>query len=240
MVPAHPVAMHRYPWGPMQVLIGVGLGVLAYAVILVAVAVTASLMDRGTSLDDPIVARTTYLIGLGLYVLLGLAVVVATRHSPASLWRIFAIRKFDVMVEWMPMGLAVLAYLGVIAYAILVQVLDISLLKPENIVPEGVKVDDIAFYLFGAVAVIGAPIGEELFFRGLIFAGLLRWGFWPAALISGAFFSLAHASVGTLIPFTAVGVLLAWIFYWRGSLIDSIIAHATFNSVSFAILAATR
>lgn len=55
------------------------------------------------------------------------------------------------------------------------------------------------------LAVVVAPVVEELLFRGLVLRGLmLRIGFWPAALVSSAFFGLFHAQ-GT----AAEAVLLA-------------------------------
>lgn len=48
--------------------------------------------------------------------------------------------------------------------------------------------------VFAVLAVVVAPVLEELLFRGLVLRGLmLRLGFWPAALLSSACFGLFHA-----------------------------------------------
>ena len=45
--------------------------------------------------------------------------------------------------------------------------------------------------------VVLAPVAEELFFRGFLFAGLrTRWSLWPAAITSGLIFGLVHAPTG--------------------------------------------
>jgi len=75
-----------------------------------------------------------------------------------------------------------------------------------------------------------------LLFRGLVFGGLVRWGFWPAALLSGVGFSMAHIDPGTFIPFTLIGMALAWVYWSTGSLWDAIIAHSLFNTTSFLLL----
>jgi membrane protease YdiL (CAAX protease family) len=87
-----------------------------------------------------------------------------------------------------------------------------------------------------------APLGEEIFFRGFIFAGLIRFAgpAW-AMLVSGFIFSIFHVTspetAGLVVPFTAVGALFAWLYYRTGSLWPSIGAHLLFNLVSFVLLA---
>ena len=99
--------------------------------------------------------------------------------------------------------------------------------------------DEATLVLTAIVTLIGAPISEEVFFRGLTFSGLSRWGFWPAALVSGASFSLVHFDPGSFLPFSAIGVLICWIYWRRRSLGDAIAFHFIFNATSFAILVAS-
>ncbi|MDQ4070068.1 MAG: CPBP family intramembrane metalloprotease, partial [Actinomycetota bacterium] len=85
--------------------------------------------------------------------------------------------------------------------------------------------------------VVGAPIVEELFFRGLLLRSLQR-RFSPglAVAISSVVFGLAHFSP---LPFRAVilvmvslsvfGAVLAILAVRTGRLGPSIVAHATFN-----------
>ena len=84
--------------------------------------------------------------------------------------------------------------------------------------------------------VVGLP--EELFFRGFMFSGLLKWGFWPAAALSALMFALVHFDPGSLLPFFGIGVLMAWLYWRRGSLWDAIAFHFLFNALSFSILVA--
>jgi CAAX protease family protein len=92
--------------------------------------------------------------------------------------------------------------------------------------------------------VLAAPIGEELFFRGFLFAALrARHGFWSSALLSSAAFGLVHVVQGSflLVPIIfVVGLGLAWVYERRGSLLASITAHATFNAIGLAIILALR
>lgn len=92
------------------------------------------------------------------------------------------------------------------------------------------------------LALLVAPVAEELFFRGLLFRSLRRYGFATAALVSGAIFGAVHlvgAPVldGLLLqlPLAGVGVALAWLADRRG-LTASIGAHMAFNVVGIVLI----
>jgi membrane protease YdiL (CAAX protease family) len=51
-------------------------------------------------------------------------------------------------------------------------------------------------------------------------------------------FSLVHFDPGSVLPFFGIGVLMAWLFWRRGSLWDAIMFHFLFNLLSFSILVA--
>jgi len=44
-----------------------------------------------------------------------------------------------------------------------------------------------------------------------------------------------HFNVGSIIPFTSIGMLLAWAFVLSGSLRRAIRAHVAITSISFAM-----
>lgn len=86
-------------------------------------------------------------------------------------------------------------------------------------------------------AVLLAPIGEELFFRGMLFQGLRRsLPLWPAIVLSGLAFGLSHLEVLAFVLLFPVGMYFAWLFHRRGSLLVPVAAHATFNLVGVALL----
>ena len=80
-----------------------------------------------------------------------------------------------------------------------------------------------------------APFGEELAFRGLLFAWLRdRLGVSAAAVVSGLVFAILHG-VPVLIPaLTAIGIALALLYHRCGSLWPVILAHGTFNAIMVA------
>jgi membrane protease YdiL (CAAX protease family) len=96
--------------------------------------------------------------------------------------------------------------------------------------------------VLGAVAVVvGAPLGEEVFFRGFLHGSLRgRVGFSAAAAISSLAFAIFHVSPFLIVLMLFVGFALAWLFERRGSLIAPIGAHAMFNVIGYTFLLMDR
>lgn len=90
-------------------------------------------------------------------------------------------------------------------------------------------------YWWGTVliAVVLAPISEELTFRGFLLSAFAKtWlGFWPAAAISSGLWTALHAGysyVGLASVFVA-GLALSWLMWRTGSMRAVIVAHAVAN-----------
>jgi membrane protease YdiL (CAAX protease family) len=87
--------------------------------------------------------------------------------------------------------------------------------------------------LFVLVAVVMAPVFEEILFRAFLFRGLANslgwvWG----AIISGAVFGAAHLQLDVFLPLAALGFILAWAYRQTGSLWTNITMHAMFNAIA--------
>ncbi|MFP5310364.1 MAG: CPBP family intramembrane glutamic endopeptidase [Actinomycetes bacterium] len=96
--------------------------------------------------------------------------------------------------------------------------------------------------VLGVVSVVVfAPLVEELIFRGVLFRALLvRIGTWPAAVVSGVVFGLAHVGLphpAQYLGLSLLGVVLALTYRRTGSLLAAGAAHATFNLVSVVLVA---
>ena len=96
----------------------------------------------------------------------------------------------------------------------------------------------VVAFLFLGVAVV-APTVEELAFRGYLFPALTRWrGPWIAAALTGLLFGAAHAGVYPLqlLPALAFFGFGACLLYWfTGSLLPCIAAHALNNSIVLSV-----
>lgn len=80
---------------------------------------------------------------------------------------------------------------------------------------------------------IGAPLVEELFFRGLLLRSLARTVAAPIAIVvSGLLFGLAHFEPLQFAGLAAVGVVFAILAWVTGRLAPSIGAHMAFNAAA--------
>ncbi len=86
------------------------------------------------------------------------------------------------------------------------------------------------------VASIGAPIVEELIFRGFLYQALrrgfgARWGILVSALI----FASAHSGFYHYGPIFVLGVLFAWLYERTGQLWAPMLAHFLHNSLQLIL-----
>lgn len=141
------------------------------------------------------------------------------------------------------LGIALLAFLAYLGLEVLLA----PLLAPEQetIVEEfKASLDSTAsIVITGFLFVLVAPLGEELFFRGFVFAGLRgSLPLWPAAVISGVFFGSLHligANLGVGVLISVLGTLLAWLYERTGTLWAPILVHTLNNALAFTALLVT-
>jgi len=157
------------------------------------------------------------------------------------------LRGFDRELWWLPLAAAGAAHLAIIIYASILSGLGVGGAVPQQEDIKELFRNPAILPLTGVATVLIAPVAEEIFFRGFVFAGLIRpFGLVGAMLASGLLFGAFHIesadTVGILIPFALIGALFAWIYHRTGSLLPGIATHLLFNLVSFSVLAveATR
>ncbi len=87
--------------------------------------------------------------------------------------------------------------------------------------------------LLALIAVVIAPLCEELLFRGFIFGGLRsRLDFGVASGLSALLFALVHLMAISAIPLFFVGLGCAVMYERHRSLAAPVLTHVTFNSIS--------
>lgn len=88
------------------------------------------------------------------------------------------------------------------------------------------------FWMIVFLAVVVAPIVEEIMFRGAFYSWLReRFSAKSSAIISGFIFASVHPQglVG-VVPLMAIGCILALVREWKHSIIPAIATHACFNA----------
>lgn len=232
------VGISPKPWGIPAILLALALPLLLWGSSL-AITITqggAGDLTRGE-------------VAAGLVFTIVLYVVLVLLAAGLSVWRYrlgraeLGLRPFDRNLWWLPLAAAAAAHVGLVIYVTVLHLAGAGRAAPKQ---ETEELFDFRLLLpiAGVALVIFAPIAEEIFFRGFVFAGLVRpFGPAGAMLASGLLFGAFHITsvdtVGLIVPLAAIGVLLAWVYYRTGSLWPSIVTHVLFNLVSFAALAAT-
>lgn len=93
------------------------------------------------------------------------------------------------------------------------------------------------------LAVVIAPLTEELVFRGGVFRYLrTRWPRWAALLLPSAFFAALHVNWSTLeglssaLPLVVLAVIFSLAYERTGHLGTAVVAHACFNLNTLLVL----
>jgi membrane protease YdiL (CAAX protease family) len=143
------------------------------------------------------------------------------------------------------LGLSVLFYFAMLPvigfcnflYQLLLQMLGISITMQDVLalflgpMSLGLRI----LILFAAI--IGAPVYEEIVFRGLIFPwAVRRAGFWPATVAVSLFFAILHLHVPSMLPLFLLSVMFCIAYTRTRSLWVPIGMHACFNAVSVLLM----
>jgi len=95
--------------------------------------------------------------------------------------------------------------------------------------------DLLFFFLVGGIV---APAAEEIFFRGILYGFLRRWGFAVALVLSTAAFALPHGlSHGFPLVQVAGGILFAAAYEIEKNLLVPVTIHCLGNLAIFALSA---
>ena len=192
-----------------------------------------------------------------------LIVAFATASLALPVWLLLILRR---KLDWQDLGWCrpglrwvVIAMLAVLAYGFLsgwlyLAIGDEAEMRAQLQDQIGTFVDlrrPNAFEVTAVLLVVGPLAGmiEELLFRGFVFGWVrTRSKFVVAAVASGMLFALVHPyyiepggvlGVYASLEVMLLGVLLAWIYVRSGSIVPSIIGHATNNIVVTAYALAT-
>lgn len=139
-----------------------------------------------------------------------------------------------LMGRWFVIGIALMWIGSLVGTALSDLVYRIAGLQPVDMVTETFDMLPLSVVLLGA-CILG-PVCEELLFRGLLAGRLARYGQKPAALVSALLFGLYHANVSQFFYAFALGLLLAYAYFYTGSLKAPILLHMLFNFYGSAVV----
>lgn len=112
-------------------------------------------------------------------------------------------------------------------YSAIIQELFDSPIQPDL---EPVAEDMALPWLLIVMAVIVAPLVEEFFFRGFVFAGFRRkYGWQRAAIFSSVLFAVGHLQPYAILPLFLLGYVFAYLYQRSGSIWPGILMHFIVN-----------
>ncbi len=225
------------PWGIRDALIGWGAAVVLGAIVGAVIILVAGYGGKGQDqLPLWLVAVTQVPLWFGL---LG-APVWAARRAGSTLRAEFglAIRPVDVPIG-IAVGLAAQFLLVPLVSAPWLHLLGKSTEDLNRVADQLVSKahDPLGVVLLVLIVAIGAPVVEELFYRGLLLRGLQRQlPVWAAIVVCGLAFGASHFEFLALPALSLFGMVLAWLAVRTGRLGSSIMSHLVFNSVTVWVL----
>lgn len=158
-------------------------------------------------------------------------IVLSVRHAN---YTFLGYHKFDAKPVGLGCGLVVAAYCITIVNNIIFSRLGQSV-QADKII-ELLKSLSSPISLI-VVGVIVAPIVEETFFRGFLFAGFRqRYGYQTAALLSSAIFAAAHLQLSAIIPTFLLGYIFSYLYQKSNSILPGMLMHFLVNAFGISAI----
>lgn len=236
----------KVPWSLRQTIIGTTLTIVPWLVFAISTLIvgnaanasgTPKRLPMAADLIGGIIALVFTIVVEGAFLIAPLVVALAQRPPGTTArdgMRALGFRKapFWPSVGWIVGGMVVVYVLGII-YSLLIQHFNWGLQTNAQALQQTAQYAPITTICTLIGAVIIAPFCEETFFRGYLFAGLLKGvHVWLAALIAAVLFTLVHTDVGSAALLLAIGLILAAMRYRLGSIWPGMVLHALNNGLA--------
>lgn len=213
------------PWSTRDVWLGV-----AMAAVVVAATVALAYLLRAFSLKHVDLWLATVPAALELLFLVPVWWFAVRKYHASS--RTLGFVSFGFSMVGVGLGLLLLFYFANIFYARLLYEFGLRVQTDMTPVLRGVSTP---WPLFATIVLI-APLVEETFFRGFVFAGLRsRYDWRKAAVISAALFAAAHMQLTFFLPAFVLGLLFAFLYERSKSIWPGMIVHALMNALAVTL-----
>jgi membrane protease YdiL (CAAX protease family) len=142
-------------------------------------------------------------------------------------WRALGVRSFSADFLGIGVVLLILAMGFNLVYNVVLSQFDLE--SQMDLVALFEDLSSPWLLLVGGIVV--APVVEELFFRGFVFAGLReRYGWRKAGLISAGLFAVLHFQPLMVVPILLLGMIFAYLYHRSGSIWPAVIVHVLTNA----------
>lgn len=136
-------------------------------------------------------------------------------------------------IIWKIMAVAAMAYSASVLFNVLLGLIPWGSMFEGDVTPDEAVYFGIPLWARMICYEIIAPVSEEILFRQIIFKRLRSISpLWVAALVSALFFGLYHGNLVQGIYAFIMGLFLALMYEWIGSLLAPVLFHMIANHVS--------
>jgi CAAX protease family protein len=147
--------------------------------------------------------------------------------------RALGFRRFSVVsgLSWVIVLFVAIILLNML-YQNVITTYHLNLQTNDQVILRESKIAPLTTYATLLASVLVAPFCEEVFFRGFVFAGLLRsMPVWFAVVMSALIFAVAHADPGSFLVLFFIGLGLAFLRWYTNSLWPGFLLHLLNNTV---------
>jgi hypothetical protein len=138
------------------------------------------------------------------------------------------LRRFGAGSLGVGCGLMIMSLLFNAVWASILAIFDLR--AQVDLVPIFAELSSPWWLLLAGIVV--APVVEELFFRGFLYAGLAqRYSWRRAAVISSALFALIHLQPLAIPPIFILGYIFAYLYRRSGSIWPAVVMHVATNAL---------
>ncbi len=214
------------PWTLLDTWIGLAMLVLIQIGLVVVVYL----------FKPPAIYGSAGIIFLELIYILPVVIILAWRRAR---WVSLGYRKFSLQFIGIGCGFLAAGYFITLINNIIFLRLGWSI-QADQILKILSQIPSPTSFVFTGVVL--APVVEETFFRGFLFAGFRqKYGWVWAALLSSAAFAIAHLEPAALVPTFVLGFIFSYLYQKSNSIFPGMLMHFLVNGVGFlALLALTR
>ncbi len=210
------------PWTPRDV---------AWGLIMAVLWVIAFVIIGGLGKEFGLVIDPSVLVIFGTLLLL-IPAWYFSIYKYGATWADLGLREFQPKAIGFGCGLMLLSLLFNLVYATFLGIFNLEIQPDIDQMFDGTGFP-VALLFGGAIV---APVVEEIFFRGFVFAGLRnRWDWKKAALASAGLFAMAHVIPTSLVPILILGLIFAFLYQISGSIWPAILMHMLTNSVALSV-----
>ena len=210
------------PWTTRDVWLGV-IALILWLITSLVASVVVGLLSLNVDVG--------FMVSLAEFLLLVPVWWLTVRKYKAG-WKTLGLRSFRGRMVGLGCGLMILSSMFNLFYSLFLALFGLRM--QVDLVPVFAELSSPWWLLVGGVIV--APVAEEVFFRGFVFAGLRqRYGWKKAGLISSALFAVIHVMPTSMIPVFILGWIFAYLYHRSNSIWPAILMHVSTNALALGL-----